>query len=228
MRLRSIALPVAIACATAVALPSPAQSASSQCSVVMPTKVAIGAATVTTPIRVASNCAANDVDMAHWGLEHSSGRGYTPLDFVVSVGDTSQRLQWFDDDPMGTWTTAPEAARTAADDMLTQNRATTRIKYASRLATRVTRTSKGLSWAVTATQWSGRSHAYVGRPRVSVGLFHKATGSTTWKYVKAVRTSTTGRAKVSLGALKPGSYRLSVAETPTVWAAYSSSVRGKI
>jgi hypothetical protein len=227
MRLRSITLPVVLALAATFALPSAAQSASTQCSIVMPSKVAIGAANVTTPIRVASNCAANDVDMAHWALEHASG-AYTPLDFVVSVGDTTQRLQWFDDDPMGTWTTSPEAATTAADDPLVQNTTSTRVKYAAKLTTRATRTTKALSWAVTATQWSGRTHAYVGRSRVAVSLQYKATGSTTWKYVKAVRTTSTGRATVSIGSPKAGSYRLAVAETPSVWAAYSTPVRGKI
>jgi hypothetical protein len=227
MRLRSITLPVVLAFAAAIGLPSAAQSAATQCSIVMPSKVAIGAAKVTTPIRVASNCTANDVDMAHWALEHASG-AYTPLDFVVSVGDISQRLQWFDDDPMGTWTTSPEEATTAADDPLVQNTTTTRVKYAARLTTRATRTTHALSWAVTATQWSGRSHGYVGRPRVAVSLMHQAPGSTTWKYVKAVRTSSTGRATVSLGSPKTGSYRLAVAETPSVWSAYSSPVRGQI
>ena len=227
MRLRSIALPVVLAFAAAFALPTSAQSASTQCSIVMPTKVAIGAAKVTTPIRVASNCAANDVDMAHWALEHASG-AYTPLDFVVSVGDTTQRLQWYDDDPMGTWTTSPEAATTAADDPLVQNKTTTRVKYAARLTTRATRTTHALSWAVTASQWSGVAHAYVGRPRVAVSLQYKPAGSSTWRYVKAVRTTSTGLATVSLGSPKSGSYRLAVAETASVWAAYSSPVRGTI
>jgi hypothetical protein len=227
VRLRFIALPVAAVCTAALALPSTAQSAAAQCSVVMPTKVTISAATVTTPIRVASNCAANGVDMAHWGLEHPSG-AYTPLDFVVAVGDTSQRLQWFDDDPKGRWTTTGEDARTGDGDPRVQNGAVTQVKYASRLSTRVARTRTGLSWQVTARQWSGAAHAYVSRSRVVVALFHRAPGATSWKYVKAVRTTATGRATVSYRGPKAGSYRLAVAETPSVWASYSPSVRGRI
>jgi hypothetical protein len=92
----------------------------------------------------------------------------------------------------------------------------------------VTRTSTGLSWAATATQWSGRSHKNVARPGVTVGLFHQTSSSAAWTYVKSAKTSSTGKATVSLGTAKTGNYRLMVAETPTVWASYSSPIKGRI
>ena len=45
--------------------------------------------------------------------------------------------------------------------------------------------------------------------------------------MKSVTTSSTGRAPVTLGSPKAGNYRLMVAETPTVWASYSTAVRGR-
>ncbi|MGY2128113.1 hypothetical protein [Blastococcus sp. SYSU DS0617] len=80
---------------------------------------------------------------------------------------------------------------------------------------------------MTATQWSSRTHAFAPRAKARVGLFHQAPGSTAWKFVKAVTTSSTGKATVTLPSPKAGNYRLKVAETPTVWAAYSRTVTGR-
>ena len=82
-----------------------------------------------------------------------------------------------------------------------------------------------MSWAATATQWSSRTHAFGPRAKASVGLFHLAPGASTWKFVRSVTTSSTGKATVSVATTKPGAYRLKIAETPTVWAAYAPVLR---
>jgi hypothetical protein len=231
MRLRSAVLPVAVICAAAVAVPSPALAGTEQCTLVMPTKVVINAKIVESALRLGNNCTANSADRASWDLVHSTGKiadlDFLPEDFAAGV--TYGYMEWYDVDAMGRYTSRAAGAATAADASLSQNSPVTVIKYHSRLVTKTTRNSTGgLTWAVTAQQWSGRSHAYVGRPKVTVGLFHQASGSTTWKYVKSVTTTSTGKATVTMGAPKTGLYRLVVAQTPTVWASYSTPVKGRI
>lgn len=229
MRVRSVVLPAVLAVAAAVLAPTPAQAAT-KCSLVMPTKVVVDARTVETPIALSTGCFTPDqADHAYWDLEHG-GTVYYSLDFesedLAQGPGADWTIPWEDSDPMGRWIARGYEAP-AAGGFLDQNTTVTTVKYGSKLTTKVTRAGSKLSWGVTATQWSGRAHRNVARVKASVGLFHKAPGSTTWTYVTSVTTSSTGKATVSLAAPKAGSYRLKVAETPTVWAAYSSTVQGR-
>jgi hypothetical protein len=230
VRLRPLVLATLVAYATAVAIPSPALAATTQCSLVMPTKVVLDAKTVTSTVRLGSNCSRNDADHAYWDLVHSTGKiaelDWLPEDFADGVNAAS--FEWYDADPKGRYTSRAVEAETTEGARLTQNSPVTLVKYASRLSTSVTRTSTRLTWSVRATQWSGAKHAYVPRAGVNVGVFHRATPDSDWRYVKSVTTSSTGRATVNSGILKPGLYRLKVAETPTVWAAYSPGSPGRI
>jgi hypothetical protein len=232
MRVRSIVLPVALAVAAAVAVPAQANAAV-ECGLLMPTKVVVNDDTVDIDMALTSGCSTNQASYANWDLVHPGSGAVVDNDFSAqdvadSADGTYWALPWPDVAPMGKWISQPTGAERADRTPLTQNTAVTLIKYGSKLTTKVTRTGSKLTWSTTATQWSGRSHKNVVRPGVSVGLFHKATGSTTWKYVTSVKTSRTGKATLSLTTPKSGSYRLKAAETPTVWASYSSAVRGRI
>ncbi len=229
MRLRSLVLPAVLAFGAAVVVPAPAQAAV-QCGVIMPTKVVINAPRVKTDMTLTSGCYTNEADHANWDVWHpGSGFGYTNN---FSSEDLALGPDWIwpwdDHEPMGRWVLDPTGAAQADGDPLTQNESVILVKYASRLSAPLTRTSTKLTWAATATQWSGRSHKYVARPGVTVGLFHQTSSSAAWTYVKSVTTSSTGKATVSLSSPKSGNYRLVVAETPTVWAAYSTTVKGRV
>lgn len=230
MRTLPVLLPVALAAAGVLVAPSSVAASTEQCTLVVPSKVVVKAAVTQSTVAFGANCAAHGTDVAGWDLVH--GAGY--VDTVVFVAEEfaagSAPTQWFDDDPMGRYVLEGAGAYLAdGTTTVTQNSPTTTLKYHSRFTGTTKRSSTGaLTWSVTAQQWSGRSSAYVGRPKVNVGLFHQAPGSTTWKYVKSATTTSTGKATVSLSAPKSGNYRLKVAETPTVWASYTSAVRGRV
>lgn len=229
MRFRSVVLPAAVALAAVVAVPSSA-SAAAQCGVLMPSKVVIDDATVVTDMTLTSGCFRSGAEHANWDVWHlSTGFGYENNFTSEDLADGPYwTWSWQDDEPMGRWVTEATGAATADGTALTQNDVLTIVKYDSRLSTRITRTSTGLRWAATATQWSGRSHKYVVRPHVNVGLFHQTRSGADWTYVKSVRTSSAGTATVSLTTAKTGNYRLVVGETPSVWASYSRTVAGRI
>jgi hypothetical protein len=201
-----------------------------ECGLIVPSKVVVNAKTVDTDINLTAGCFTNQADHANWDYVHP-GSGFSidnDFDATQLAEGAYWTWTWPDQAPMGKWVSQPTGAARADLTTLTQNTASTVVKYGSKLATKVTRTGSKLTLVATATQWSGRYHKNVVRPAVTVGLFHKAPGSTTWKYVKAAKTSSTGKVTVALATPKSGSYRLAVAETPTVWAAYSSAVRGRI
>jgi hypothetical protein len=228
MRLRSVVLPAVVALAGAVVAPSPAAAASAQCALVVPTKLVINAPVVRFNFNLTQSCVTNGADHAYWDLTHNSGAG-GPMDFESA--DMTQRyffMRWHDDAPMGNWYLRPDEAAQADGDPLTQNSAVTKIKYASQFsAVGRTRYATKLSLTSTVTQWSARAGKYVGRPNVPVALQFKPKGSTTWSYVKSARASSAGKVTISVASPRSGSYRLMVAETNTVWAAYSAAVAGR-
>ena len=229
VRLRTLVVPTAFALAAAVGLPSPA-SAAAQCGLIMPTKVVINASEVDTDMTLTSGCFTNEADHAYWDYTHNSTGWGAPMNF--ESGDLALGPDWYitwdDFQPMGNYSLTPVECKTAGGVDLTQNSVVTKVKYGSKIAATVTRTSTKLTWAATATQWSGRAPTNVARPGVTVGLFHQTSSSAAWTYVKSGTTSSTGKATLSLTSPKAGNYRLVIAETPTVWAAYSSTVKGRI
>jgi hypothetical protein len=228
VRLRRLVVPTVVALAAAVGTAAPA-SAAVECGLIMPTKVVVDAPNVDAPVTLTSGCVTNDAERASWDIRHeTSGVGGVETFIQGALADPVYwRIGWLDT-PVGRWVTTPAGATTWADTDLTQNSSVTWLKYGSKLAAKVYRSSTKLTWAATATQWSGRSHKNVVRPRVTVGLFHQTSASAAWTYVKSATTSSTGKATISVGYPKSGNYRLVIAETPTVWAAYSSTIKGRV
>lgn len=228
MRVRSVVLPAVLAMAAAVLAPTSAQAAT-KCAMAMPTKVVIDAPRVWTPVTLTSGCRAPEqAEHAYWDLEHNSSDYGFLIDLELDdLKDSRGSLPWDDTDPVGRYTLHPYEAVGVNGTVLDQNTAVTTVKYGSRLVATPARKGSTLSWSVTATHWSPRQHFFVARPKASVGLFHKAPGSKTWKYVKSVTTTNAGHARVAVSSPKAGTYRLKIAETPTVWAAYSKPVQGR-
>lgn len=226
MRLRSLVLPAVLAFGVTVVAPAHAQAAV-ECGLVVPSKVVIDAPQVETPMRLTNGCYANGAVSASWELKRSNSD--RPVEDVFELGDGQALTRTWRDDAPGEWYWKPRLDAVTADGRaLSQNYASVDVKYASELATAVTRTKSGLTWKATATQWSGRSHKEVARAGVRVGVFHQPTSRSAWTFVKSVRTSSTGRATVSITRPETGNYRLVVGETPTVWAAYSRVVKGRV
>jgi hypothetical protein len=99
------------------------------------------------------------------------------------------------------------------------------VKYGGRIMASATRTSTSITWKATATSWSPALEEQYPRAGASLSLWYLPTGSSTWQWLKAVKTSSAGKATVSVSP-KAGEYRLGIAETSTVWAVYSSSTPG--
>ena len=229
MRLRSVLVPAVVAAVAVFAVPTSAEAAV-QCGIIMPTKVVISAPTVKSDMTLTSGCFTNEADHANWDVWHpGSGFGYANDFTSADLAEGAYwQWAWSDDEPMGRWTTEATGAATGDGTPLTQNDAATLVKYHSTFSVvGIRRETAKLSMYSTVTQWSGRAHAYVGRPNLPVALQFKAKGSTTWTYVKATTSSSTGKVTMTVASPKSGSYRLLVAETNTVWAAYSSAVAGR-
>jgi hypothetical protein len=230
MRLRSLALSATAALAAAVALSGSSASASLPgCHLNGPTKVVVDSATEKVTWGFGPDCM--DVTngggaAATWALTDPAGNLVRSIGLEIPDPLAYQDSWTFGDTvSKGRYTTTP----TGIDpSWLTQNAPGLTVKYGSKLVTTVTRSGTGLSWTATPYQWSGASHTWVKR-RVLVGLFHQTSSTAPWKYVKGSYTYTaSATAHLSVGTTSAGNYRLVVAETPTVWASYSSTVKGRV
>ena len=228
MRLRSIVLPAALAVAATVAVPVTASAAVPGCHLSGPTKVVVDSTSEKVTWGFGPDCM--DVTdgggaTATWALADPSGDPVTTIGLEIPTPTDHEYSHTFADTAqMGRYTTT---ATGISPSWLTQNEPGIEVKYHARITAPVTRTSTRLTWVATATQWSGRSHAYVPRAGVRVGVFHQPTSASAWTFQKSVHTSSTGTATVSVTSPKPGNYRLVVGETPTVWPAYSTTVKGR-
>jgi hypothetical protein len=227
MRLRSLAVPAAAFLAAAVGLPGPA-AAAAQCSLVMPTKVKVDQPTEVVVLRPSSNCEASGAHHAVWHVTAPSGEEYRAITVTaedLAPGGTPYYEFFYGSGDHGTWTAVPQGASTVDSTPLTQNTPSTAVKYGGRIMASATRTSTSITWKATATSWSPTLDEQYPRAGASLSLWYLPPGSSTWQWVKAVKTSSTGKATVSV-APKAGQYRLGIAETSTVWADYSSSTPG--
>jgi hypothetical protein len=228
MRVRSVVIPVAIAVTAAVATPT-AASAAVECGLIVPKKVIIDANAVMMPMTLTSGCFTNGAEYANWDYIHSGGAGAFEVDFGtedLQRGNRDFGLTWYDDIPAGTWHLDPNHSQ-AGDTELSQNFATTQVQFGSKLTADVTRSRTKLTWAATATVWSGPKDRYVARP-ATIAVFHQAKTGAPWTYVTSVKAARDGKATVSVSAPKSGNYRLAIAETRTVAAAYSRTIKGRV
>jgi hypothetical protein len=219
MRLRSILITATAVAATVVPVGGSA-SAVGTCSVVAPSKVVLDRATVWVPYRLADDCGLAGAVYASWDVVH-------PADGVAG-GLT------FDGTPSATWTlhdwqgparysVRPWSAVDVDTALLAQNTAATTVKLGSRLSATTARSTGRLTWSASASVWSPTIGDWYRRPGVAVSVMHLPTGASTWTWVKAATTSSTGRVTLSV-VPRPGQYRLMVKETATTWASYSAAV----
>ena len=226
MRLRSLAIPAALAVAATVGVPAAGSAAVPGCHLAGPTKVVVDSTSEKVTWGFGPDCM--DVTngggaTATWALTDPSGDPVTTIGLDIPTPDEHEYSHTFADTAPKGWYTATGTGITPS--WLTQNAPVLDVKYASRISVPGSRNgSDKLTLSAHVTQWSGAAHDYVGRRNTPVALQFKPRGSTTWTYVKAARTSSAAKVTISVMSPKAGSYRLKVAETNTVWAAYSQAV----
>ena len=219
MRLRSILI-TATAVAASIVPVGGSASAVGTCSVIAPSKVVLDRETVPVSYRLADDCGVAGAVYASWDVVHPVDGVAGGLTFDGTSSDTWTLHDW---QGPARYTVRPWSAVDVDTALLTQNTAVTTVKLGSRLSATTTRTSGRLTWSASASVWSPVKGGWYRRSGVAVSVLHLPTGSSTWTWVKAAATSSTGRVTLSV-VPKSGKYRLFVKETATTWASYSSVV----
>jgi len=221
MRLRSLV--VAAVAALGAVVPMEAASAAGSCSVIAPVKVVVDQSYREVPLRFGSNCVASDTTFAVWDIVHPS-EGYQGG--VIFDGGTSESWDFYDWKPLGRYTVRPEYAHDSNYGDVAQNTAYVTVKRGSRLTATTARSGGRLTFSAYARTWSPDADGWYKRAYAKVSLVYRAPGSSSWTWVKAATTNSTGKVTLSV-VPKYGSYRLAIKETATVGESCSSAVRGK-
>jgi hypothetical protein len=222
MRLRSVLVTAVAVAATVVPVGGNASATLGTCSIVAPTKVVLDRPLVEVPYRLAGDCAIAGAVYASWDVVHPTDGVAGGLTFGATTSDTWDLYDWRGP---ARYAVRPWSALDVNSVLLTQNTPSTTVKLGSRLTATTTRSAGRLTFDAFATTYSPTAGGWYRRPGVNVSVMHRASGATTWTWVKAATTGSTGRVALSI-VPKDGSYRLMVKETDTVWAGYSSTVAG--
>jgi hypothetical protein len=223
MRVKSLVVAALAAAGLVVCSGGAASAATAQCSIVVPSKVTIDQEYRAVPLRLSSNCRAAAVDYASWNFMHATKGWQNIAIFDGATTDTWDLYYW---DPVGTYTVRPSSNSTVDFDQVTQNTAKTVVKLGARLTATASRADGKLTLSSTAKTYSPRLSTWAPRPGATVSLMYRASGSSTWTWVKSARSSSSGRVSLSV-VPKAGQYRLAIGETPTVWAVSSAAVNGR-
>jgi hypothetical protein len=236
VRLRSLAVPTAVALAMAVAPATPAGADAGSCSIVVPSKVVVDERLELIPMSLGADCGTSYASEVYWGFSHVPWQNFSGYSYYFELMPPEPPAPWafekhwdqwfYDDSLIGLYQGTGTGASRADGTPLTQNNPTMTIKYGAQLSqTVVTRTRSQLTLAARATSWSGRTHGWYPRVGATVSLWYRAVGGTTWRWVKNATASSTGR--VSLTVTRPpyGDYRLGIKETASVWPVDAPVVR---
>jgi hypothetical protein len=223
MRFRSVV--IAVVTALGVIAPATGAAAAGSCSIVAPTKVVLDQPYEEVPLRLAGDCATSDMRSAVWSAVHPTEG---PSDFFFFDSGDSADIWGFYEWEAGTarYTVRPEGASDTDYNDLIQNTPYITVKLGSRLSGTVTRSNGRMTFNAYARTYSPNLSDWYKRAYAKVSLMYRAPGSSTWTWVKAGTTNSAGKATLSV-VPRSGAYRLMIKETPTVWASYSSAVRGK-
>jgi hypothetical protein len=222
LRLKSV---IAIAAATVagVLVPTGAASAAGACSVVAPTKVTLDQSYEAVSFRLSSNCTSAGTEYASWDVYHPS-EGWS--DTLIFDGTSRDYWDLYDWEGPARYQVRPSMAFDRNYDDVRQNTAYVTVKLGSRLSATTARSNGRLTFSAYARTYSPRYSDWYKRVGAKVSLMYLAPRSSTWTWVKAATTNSTGKVTLSV-VPKYGQYRLMVKETSSVWASYSATVRGK-
>lgn len=218
--LKRVAEAAALSLLPLAASPAPAQAAYS-CSVSAPSKVSITSSYRTITGTYSEGCR-RYADWATWSVVHPT---QGPWDFFFYDGQTSERLDWYDWSPLGTYTVRPEGAYDHNYRRMNQNTRTMTVRLGSRTAASSSRSGRYVTVKATATRYSPNAQTYRGWAGAKVSLRQKSCASCSWKWVKSGKTDSKGRVSIKAYASTNRYWQIATIDSSTTWGKASTTLR---
>ncbi|GAA8850689.1 hypothetical protein DUHN55_35170 [Helicobacter pylori] len=200
----------------------PAQAAYS-CGVTVPSKVSITSEYRTITGKYSRGCLLYAED-AVWSVVHPT---QGPWDAFWFSGASSESLDWYSWEPLGTYTVRPEGAYDYNYNDMTQNTTKMTVRLGARQTISTSRAGSYVTVKGTATRFSPNSYpsGFRAWSGTKVTLRQKTCSSCSWKWVKSGTTDRYGRVTLKAYASSARYWQLATADSSTTWGRASSSAK---
>lgn len=218
--LKRVAAAAALSLTPIAATAVPAQAAYS-CTVSVPSKVTISSPYRGITARFSSGCL-NYGDWGWWSVVHPT---QGPTEFLSYEGASSDTMDWYDWNSMGTYTVRPEGAWDLRYNEMTQNSPKMTVKLGARQSAGSSRSGNYVTVKGTSTRYSPSAGTYRPWAGTKVALRTKSCSSCSWKLVKTGTSDRYGRVSLKTYASTARYWRLTTADTGNTWGRASATIR---
>jgi hypothetical protein len=209
--------------ATGVVASAPAADAAGSCSLYVQSKISIGSPYRSIPVKEGPNCAAAGVVDAYWIATHPTQGEGVEAAFENSARSTTVPI--YDFFPLGKWTWRPDGAFKADDTTVYQYTPVTDVRLASYGRVAVTKTGTKVNVKTTAMRyWAGGSK-FIGWSSARGQIQYRTPGTTTWKGLKDVYSTSTGTYSYTYATSAVREYRVVLYAVSTIWESTSPVVK---
>ncbi|AKU17596.1 hypothetical protein [Luteipulveratus mongoliensis] len=241
-RIHSVALAAVLAAGMAAAVSSPAMAADhhgskkldafhkvahdpepgvpviGSCSLIAPATARVVQPFLPVAARVTGGCAINDQPVAGWSI----GPEGNESDFIFFDGARSTSWDLWDDTPLGTRTWRDDFAYTNdGTAQYTQNNPVTTVKVGSWAGVSTSRSGSKVTINTRIVRYSTSYQQPIAWAGATGVIQFKASGTSTWKSIKNVSTTSAGTYAYSYTNSGTGDYRVLYNEAAYIWGATS-------
>lgn len=197
---------------SAAIVAAPSAQAAEDCNLSVTNRVAISRQYIPIPVTVNGVCAVDS--WAAWDLIHPTQGEYDGVLFDGETATTWDVYAWYTKIGKQTW--RPYAAYDVNDNELTQNSPTTDVRLAAAAWISSSRSGNVVTLTGTSLIYSTGTDRFFKRSASGVFQFRER-GTTTWKPLKAVTTSSTGTVTLKYTYSQARDYRFALYSTPISW-----------
>ncbi|TCO49223.1 hypothetical protein EV646_103201 [Kribbella antiqua] len=204
---------------------APAAEAAGTCSLYVQSKISIGSPYRTITVKEGPNCTSAGVMDAYWTAVHPTQGEGVGADFENYARSTTVPI--YDFFPLGKWTWRGDGAYKAADTTpsVYQYSPVTDVRLASYGRVYPTRTGSKVNIKTSANRyWAGGSK-FIGWSGARGQIQYRTPGTTTWKGLKDVYSTSTGAYSYTYSTTAVREYRVVLYAVSTIWESTSPIVK---
>lgn len=164
----------------------------------------------------------NYAESAWWDIVHPT-RGYSGS--FHFDGRSTDSTDWYDWEPLGTYSVRADYAYDHWYDDMKQNSSTMTVKLGSRTAASSSRSGRYVTVKARATRYSPSAEGYRSWSGTKVALRQKSCQSCSWRWVRSGTTNRDGRVSLKAYTSTSRYWQIATVDTSTTWGRAATTSR---